>query len=349
MAIRLVGRQFFGEARIGPNLADIICETTMKLSVILTTRNRSRLLDHCLDSIATSLNKASLLDAEIVIVNNASTDDTGDVINAWASRNSVAVTHLTEPLAGKGHAVNRALVAARGELLAFTDDDCRLDPDFVSDLLRHASQDREPTVRGGRTELGDLTDLPLTINTSVKRMQWSRRENSARGQSISGQINGCNMVIPRVVIDKVGPFDERFGPGSFMYGGEDDDFLIRAYLANFALEYVPDMVVFHFHGRKTPEQGRKLMREYLISNGGDLVKHGFRHLNFFRPFYWDCKGAVREILAGGTSTTGLPYFSHRDKVAFTIYGALRYLLIGQHFGARTVWNQERSRIAGEPR
>jgi len=74
---------------------------------------------------------------------------------------------------------NVALRAAQGEILAFTDDDCRLSKDYVNDLLRHDAGDAEPVLRGGRIELGDPTDLPLTIRTTPDRIRWNRRENSA--------------------------------------------------------------------------------------------------------------------------------------------------------------------------
>jgi glycosyltransferase involved in cell wall biosynthesis len=96
---------------------------------------------------------------------------------------------LLEPKRGLSRAHNRALRAAQGELLAFTDDDCRLSKDYVNDLLRHDAADTELVLRGGRIELGDPTDLPLTIKTTPDRIRWHRRMNSARHQSIPGQIN----------------------------------------------------------------------------------------------------------------------------------------------------------------
>jgi hypothetical protein len=47
------------------------------------------------------------------------------------------------------------------------------------------------------------------------------------------------------------------------------------------------------------------------------------------------KNAIKEILAGGISTTSLPYFSHRDKVAYTVRGALRYLFLREKDTSRT--------------
>lgn len=315
----------------------------MKLSVIIATRNRAGAIAGCLDSIAAAFARASPLDAEIVVVDNGSTDNTAETIKEWARTNAVAVQCLFEPRPGKARATNHALRAAHGGILAFTDDDCRLYSEYVNDLLRHDAADTEPVLRGGRIELGDPTDLPLTIKTTPERIRWNRRMNSARHQPITGQINGCNMTMRRALVERLGPFDERFGPGSTIGSGEDSDYLFRAYLAYFSLEYVPDMTVLHFHGRKSFAEGRKLLRSYLISNGAEYVKHGWKHPNLCRPFYWDIKNALRELLAGGTSTTSIPYFSHRDKVACSIRGAIKYLFLREKDDARKLWDEERER------
>jgi len=298
----------------------------MKLSVIVSTRNRAHAITGCLASIVAAFAAASPLDAEIVVVDNGSQDQTSAIVQQWASGSPFPVQLLSEPKAGLSRAQNRAVRAAQGEILAFTDDDCRLSEDYVNDLLRHDAADTELVLRGGRIELGDPTDLPLTIKTTPERIRWSRRMNSARHQPISGQINGCNMTMRRALVEKLGPFDERFGPGAIIPSGGDTDYLFRAYLADCALEYVPDMTVQHHHGRKTPAEGRRLLQNYLLSNGAEYVKHGRADLNLCRPFYWDLKNAVIEILRGGKSTTGVPYFSHRDKVLCTIRGALRYYI-----------------------
>lgn len=297
----------------------------MRLSIIIATRNRAHALGPCLESITASLANAAPLDAEIVVVDNGSQDGTKQVITQFALTCPFPVRPLCEPKAGRSRAHNRALRMVQSELLAFTDDDCRVSPDYVNDLIRHHSADREPVLRGGRVELGDPTDLPLTIKTTPDRIRWNRRMNSARHQPITGEINGCNLTMPRCVVEKIGLFDERFGAGSIIPAAEDSDYLFRAYLADFTLEYVPDMAVAHYHGRKTLDVGRKLLQGYLAGNGALFAKYIWKHPTLCRPFLWDCKNAIKEILAGGISTTSISYFSHRDKVFYTLQGAIQYV------------------------
>ncbi len=299
----------------------------MKLSVIVATRNRAHAITGCLDSIAASLTKAAPLDAEIVVVDNGSQDATSRVVEQWATGSTFPVRLLVEPRAGLSVARNRALRAAQGELLVFTDDDCRLSKDYVNDLLSHDAADREPVLRGGRVELGDHTDLPITIRTTTTRQRLNRRTNPVTRDSIVGQINGCNMAMRRTLVEKLGPFDERFGAGSSIESGEDSDYLLRAYLAGFTLEYVPNMAVFHYHGRKERSAGYKLYRGYSIGAGALYAKYVFKQPNLCLPFYWDIKKSIKEIVSGTNQFYPVIGFSFKHKAAYSVLGAVRYLLI----------------------
>ena len=301
----------------------------MKLSVIVATRNRAHAITECLDSIAASLANAAPLDAEMVVVDNGSQDATSRIVEQWATGCAFPVRLLVEPKAGLSVARNRALRSAQGELLVFTDDDCRLSKEYVTDLLRHDAADTEPVLRGGRVELGDQTDLPITIRTTAARQRLNRRTNPATHDCIVGQINGCNMTMRRALFEKLGPFDERFGVGSSIESGEDSDYLFRAYLAGFTLEYVPDMTVFHYHGRKQKPVGYKLYRAYSIGTGAIYAKYLFKQPNLCLPFYWDIKKSIREIVSGTNLFYPVIGFSFKHKVAYAVLGAVRYLLISQ--------------------
>jgi GT2 family glycosyltransferase len=134
------------------------------------------------------------------------------------------------------------------------------------------------------------------------------------------------MTARRALIERVGLFDEDFGPGSVMDSGEDADYLFRTYLAGITLEHVPDMTVFHHHGRKTSADGFELYRRYLIGSGALSAKYLFKHANLSRPFVWDFKHAVREIITGSNYCFPTIGFSYRHSVAYAAQGAVRYLL-----------------------
>ncbi len=139
----------------------------MKVSVLICTRNRAQSIVHCLDSIDAAARAASLTDAEIIVIDNASEDNTSSIVQKWAARSSIPVRLDYEPRMGISIAKNRGLRSARGEILVLTDDDCRLQSDYFVELLRLHASDTIPALRGGRVELGNKADLELTIKTDT--------------------------------------------------------------------------------------------------------------------------------------------------------------------------------------
>jgi GT2 family glycosyltransferase len=307
----------------------------MRLSVIVCTRNRAAALIECLESVARSLDHAAPIDAEIVVIDNGSQDETAARVRSWAGISAYPVRMLFEPGKGLSVARNCALRAAQGALLVWTDDDCRVSRGYIADLLRHDAADRELVLRGGRVELGDPADLPICIKTTDAMQRWHRQKYPKEKWRLSGAFIGANMAMRRAVIDEVGFFDERFGAGTSLHGGEEIDYIYRAYLAGIIIEYVPDMVVFHHHGRKTVAVGTELMQGYVIGGGGLYAKYIFRHIDFCRPLYWCIKNAFLETIHG------VKY--PKDKVGFSSAMCLRYIAIGvmRYFFAST-----RQRVRG---
>ena len=137
------------------------------------------------------------------------------------------------------------------------------------------------------------------------------------------------MTMRRALVDKLGPFDERFGTGSSIESNEDTDYLFRAYLEGFTLEYVPDMTVFHYHGRKQKSAGYKLYRSYSIGTGAIYAKYLFKHPNLCLPFYWDIKKSIKEIVFRTNLFYPVIDFSFKHKVAYAVLGAVRYFLVSR--------------------
>jgi GT2 family glycosyltransferase len=270
----------------------------MKISVIVGTRNRAQVIRDCLESIAAAFAKAAPLDAEIIVVDNGSTDGTLELIRTWVATCPFPARWLSESRPGLSAARNYAMRVAQGDLLVFTDDDCRLGEDYIKDLLRHDAVDTEPVLRGGRVELGDPTDLTLSIKTSPDLTRWHRRMRSARYENLAAAIVGCNLALRREVAERIGPFDERIGPGCSIPAAEDTDWVWRAYLADITIEYVPDMVVYHHHGRKRQSEGDKLFDNYMIGNGALYAKYLFKDFDFCRKFFRDIRISIEQLLAG---------------------------------------------------
>jgi GT2 family glycosyltransferase len=260
------------------------------------------------------------MDAEIVVVDNGSGDDTSTTVAAWATQASFSVKLLHEPRLGIAGAHNCGFRAASGELLVCTDDDCRLDEDYIRNLLAHDAEDSELVLRGGRVELGDPSDLPLTVKTDQRPQRWSRTLRSARHENLGNCLHGCNVSMRRALLDRIGLYDDTH----FATGAEDVDFVFRCYLAGVAIEYAPDLVVYHHHGRKTAAQGYGLFRGYMVQMGALYAKYVFKDPDLCRQFYWDMRNAADELVRRRNTFMPNIGFSHLDRLRFNILGALRY-------------------------
>jgi GT2 family glycosyltransferase len=296
----------------------------MKLSVVICTRNRAHAIIRCLESIDVAARHAALTDAEIVVTDNGSSDGTPEVVRSWAANASIAVRLEHEPRTGITVTKNRGLRAARGELLVLTDDDCRLQPDYFVELLRLHAADPTPALRGGRVELGDTTDLPLTIKTDKASRRWHIDDRSAHHENLGNCFLGCNLFMTRAVYERLGPFDERFGIGAIP-AGEDTDYIFRAYKAGLRLEYVPEMVVYHHHGRKLPEAARRLWQNYMTGSGALYAKHVLTCPSLCLQLRWDLKHFAREMVVRRNLFLPEYGFSYADKMRCYAAGATHFL------------------------
>jgi glycosyltransferase involved in cell wall biosynthesis len=298
----------------------------MRVSVIVCTYNRAKSIVKCLDSIAVSLTTASPLAAEIVVVDNASTDETTVVVGSWADTTTWPVRVVTETNRGLSCARNCGIRASQGQLFVFTDDDCCLHPDYIKELLYYDDQDLDVVLRGGLVELGNPADLPITIITLPTLTRWCRSANSARHMNLGDTLIGCNLAMRREVAEIVGPFDVRLGAGSRIPGGEDTDFIFRAYLAGVRLEYVPNLVVYHYHGRRAVADGKKLFQNYAMGGGALFAKYAVRAPGLCRPIVWDVKNAIREVRCGSNLFMPSLGISHKDKLKWYTVGAVRFVM-----------------------
>src|SRR5438094_7910688 len=120
----------------------------MSISVIIATHNRCNLLDDCLTHLA---RQAFIPGDEIVVVNNGSIDGTPAVVARHARGSAVPLVYVEEPVPGKSYAVAAAVRVAKGDVLAFTDDDVNVAPTWL-DSIRRAMADQLTALVGGPVE-----------------------------------------------------------------------------------------------------------------------------------------------------------------------------------------------------
>src|SRR5438132_152334 len=120
----------------------------MTISVVIATYNRAALLDDCLTHLARQRFGPG---DEVIVVDNGSTDRTASVIDRQKDALPVPLVHLFETRPGKSHALGRAVRSARGDVLAFTDDDVNVGPAWL-DAIRTAMNDPAVALVGGAVD-----------------------------------------------------------------------------------------------------------------------------------------------------------------------------------------------------
>lgn len=297
------------------------------VSIIICTHNRSAALIPCLTSILQAIDAAPQVDAEILIIDNNSTDNTQDAVATWRVEHPGCNLRVVfEPQKGLSHARNCGLSHATGALLLMIDDDCIMDTNYIANALAHDARDTDPVLRGGSVFLGDPTDQPLTIKTETKHQSWSRKRSSGRHENLGNTLLGCNMMMRKTLVDKIGPFDITLGAGSSIPGGEDTDYIFRTYIHGFEIEYAPDLKIHHFHGRKKVEDGYNLFRNYSIGGGALYAKYLFSHPNMCRQLYWDLKKLPGEWIRKENRFMPEFGFTMTDKIRYSIKGMYAYWL-----------------------
>jgi cellulose synthase/poly-beta-1,6-N-acetylglucosamine synthase-like glycosyltransferase len=187
------------------------------ISVVIAARNEADALPDLLDA----LDEQTHPSCEIVLVDDASTDDTTAIAEAWTDdRPHATLVQVTDPTPPrKKNALTRGVEAATHDLLAFTDADCRPPPDWLSLLAaRHASTDEDCVLVGyspleGSGLLGSFVRYETLIAGiyTVAALGWGRPYMAV----------GRNLSYPRSVFDAV----EGFSSVEESMSGDDDLFV----------------------------------------------------------------------------------------------------------------------------
>lgn len=273
----------------------------MLISIVVCTRDRCDKLRSLLDSL-NDVRVPDGLQAEVIVVDNGSTDGTHEVCKPFLDCRGKAFRYIYEGKKGKSFALNRGIQEARGDILAFTDDDCVVDSSWLEVIAQEYAADPQLAFQGGRVELYNAEDRPTSTVTFRERIELSARPDMLFRPTIMG----ANMSFRREVVTGVGEFDTLLGPGS-KYGAvaEDLDYQYRAFRGGFKVVYFPGMVVYHDHGRQTDMEIDAVSYHYGVGRGSFYCKHLFRDVDVVRRFYWDVTWQVRRLasdLLAGRST-----------------------------------------------
>jgi glycosyltransferase involved in cell wall biosynthesis len=250
-----------------------LSEPDPKIALVVCTRNRAAKLDPFFSSLSRLQCDSPW---ELIMVDNGSTDDTGKRLKEFAATFAGQINVLTEPLPGLGRSRNLGWRAARAPIIAFTDDDCYPEPDYLNHI---AAVFADPLVgfAGGRTLLYDTADAPVTIYEHPVEQTYPPEHFI-----VGGVIHGANMAFRRQTLVDIEGFDDHLGAGT-PFAFEDVDAQLRALAAKWTGKYDPRPVVYHHHGRKLGPEIETLTRYYDTGRGGYYMK-----CILFMPHRWLC-------------------------------------------------------------
>jgi len=242
------------------------------ISVIVAVRNGESTIAKCI----TSLSALRYPNREIIIVNDGSTDRTGQILENFKENVRIIAT----PGLGASAARNLGIRTARGAYLAFTDDDCIVDPGWLSALFDGFQRDGLiGSVGGDQQSPPDDTPFGKTVNCFMKSVGFMiDYVKDVRQSFIATSHNpSCNVMYDRRVFDTVGFFCEDLWPG------EDVEFDYRVRKSGFALLYNPSAVVQHYRPA-TLDRFARMMFNYGKVQALLLRKYGFFRALHYEPF-----------------------------------------------------------------
>lgn len=346
----------------------------LDVSVVICTYNRSELLVPALESVVAQ--NASDVRYELIVVDNNSTDETRQVVESFIANrsndggdtssgdsssrdNAASVRYVFEGKQGLSHARNAGIENARAPIVAFTDDDVRVAPDWVQSIKRSLDEHPEIDYVGGKV----FPRWEREPSPWLTPEHWSPLALQDHGDApfyvnVNRQIClvGANLSFRRTVFDQVGVFPPdlqrvKNGIGSM----EDHDFSMRCWRAGKQGMYVPDIVVTadvqaervgkDYHRRWHTGHGKfsSLMRmEELVVRNGQIVDRYEEEATLFKTPGYIYRQLLRE--SGSWLSAAL---RRQESTAFVYENKVRYYLgyISKRYEQHVAQHKERSHLA----
>lgn len=257
-----------------------------QLTVLICTHNRVELLTRVL----ASLNEARRPDdwaLELLVAANACSDGTHSMLEDYVQRQPsshlLPLKWFPEPVPGKSNALNSAIPRLRGRLVAFVDDDHRVDEAYLTEICRAADAYPDATLLCGKILPDwDGTEPPWVHDEGPYRIyplpvpRYDQGEDSKPILIEPGPLpGGGNLALHVDVFERIGGFSTDLGPkGHDLGGGEDSAFVLNALSSGERLQYVPDIVQHHYVDTERLQFSYLMRKAYQRSRSVSRVHHG---------------------------------------------------------------------------
>lgn len=256
--------------------------TSPTTSLIISTRGRSEFLSAAVDAVLAG----DALPTEIVIVDQSDEPDPRFAAEPTAGER---IRYLWSSDRGLSRGRNAGIAAARGEILAFIDDDILVPATWFGSIVAALLEAGPDSVITGRVVSG----APEVPGAFAPSLSLSEAREAYRGRVGRDVLLPMNMAMFRSAFDRIGDFDVRLGVGSHFPSSEDNDLGYRLLEAGYAIVYRPDLVVTHRAWRR-PAALLPLRWSYGRGQGAYFAKHASRRDRYMlRRLWWDVSRHLR--------------------------------------------------------
>ena len=204
-------------------------------SIIIPTYSRPERLSHCLEALTKLDYPRDRF--EVIVVDDGSKMPLETVVNPFKA--VLNLTLLRQANAGPASARNTGARNAQGQFIAFTDDDCSPDPNWLT-IAEQALANASECMLGGLT----INQLPENRYTSASQLLVDYLYDYYNHDSKNASFfTSNNLIVPTKIFHEFGGFDDSFP----LAAGEDREFCDRWSYQGYRLHYCPEIQIYHSH------------------------------------------------------------------------------------------------------
>jgi glucosyl-dolichyl phosphate glucuronosyltransferase len=242
------------------------------ISVVICTYNRSESLRKTLESlVATAVSPT--LSWEVVVVDNNSSDNTRVLVEDFRREGNLPVKYIFEKVQGLSYARNAGVKGARGDIIAFIDDDVRVDNHWLNELTK-AFESFDCACVGGKI-IPDwncekpswfVADRSFWLTSPICSLDLGDESLQLKTPPL-----GANMAFKRSMFEKYGAFRTDLGRvAGRLTTGEDTEFGRRLLRVGETLIYQPTVIVYHAIDKNRLTKG--YFQKWYFNNGRSMIR-----------------------------------------------------------------------------